>query len=58
MEHVYKSDNHCERCGQTPWDPELGVDNMLYGRTKECLSDQQLEDLKIYYAVVSHPPKN
>lgn len=50
IDHVYKPDGHCERCGQTPWDDSLGIDNMLYGRSKRCLTDEQLKELALYYA--------
>ncbi len=53
IEHKYKPDGHCERCGQTPWEEGLGVFNLAYGRSRKCLTDEQLRDMKVYDAAVA-----
>lgn len=53
MKHEYV-DGVCKRCGQTPWVGEEYHEffDRLFGRTKECLTDEGLKEQQIYYDVI------
>lgn len=53
MKHEYL-DGRCVRCGQTPCvDPEqYQLFDRLFGRTRDCLTDEQLAEMALYYEAI------